>query len=358
MTARSSIGTESIVDSRNGASPASAELSIIIVSWNSKDFVRRCLQSVYQHCSGTPFEVVVVDNASYDGCSEMLTREFPRVTYVQSEANVGFARANNFGVDHSSGRNLLFLNPDTEFLENSVKVLQRHLATLPEAGAVGCKLLNENRTLQTSCVQSFPTVFNQMVDSDFLRAHFPRWRIWGTEAFQRQGGAPVKVEVVSGACIAIKRAVFERVGGFTEGYFMYAEDADICRKIKQAGYAVYYVPETSIVHFGEGSSQKGTDNFSSVMMRESVHRYIAYNHGPFASFLYRVSMAFSSVVRVTLLLIASVLSRSSSLTRRNSIRKWLSVLRWSAGFEQIENRSEGSPEHKSVAVLDDVSRLS
>ncbi|HEY5814601.1 MAG TPA: glycosyltransferase family 2 protein, partial [Terrimicrobiaceae bacterium] len=206
------------------------DLSIIFVNWNSKAFLQNCLKSVYQHCAEFSFEIIVVENATYDGCGDMLAAEFKNVTFVQSSTNLGFGGANNLGARLASGRNLLFLNPDTLLLDNSLRQLCTALDSLPNAGVVGCRLVSGNHAVQTSCIQSFPTVLNQVLDSDFLREAFPRSTLWGTEALL-QTNSPSMVEAISGACLMVKRKEFERVGGFTEEYFMYGEDLDLCFKI-------------------------------------------------------------------------------------------------------------------------------
>jgi GT2 family glycosyltransferase len=309
------------------------EISIIIVNWHSKAYVRKCLSSLFKHCPDISMEVVVVDGASFDGCDKMLAKEFPGVVFVQSEVNVGFAKANNLGVRHAKGLNFLFLNPDTEFVENSLDVLLGHLTTLPQAGALGCKLLNSDRSVQTSCIQSFPTVVNQILDSDFLRRRFPRSRLWGMAALHRGTSLPSQVEVISGACILTKREVFERVGGFSETYFMYGEDLDLCFKIQQAGFRNYYVPDTSIIHYGGGSTQQSVSNFSAVMMRESVFRFFSANRGRASAMLYRVGMVATSLLRMSL--IVPLLAVSDNRVVRHgagSLRKWKAILRWSCGL--------------------------
>ena len=310
------------------------DLSVIIVNWNSKEYVRQCLTSLQLHCPGVASELVVVDGGSFDGCGEMLAKEFPSVIFVQIDKNVGFARANNEAVRRSRGRNLLFLNPDTEFRENSLRILRDKLETLPKVGAVGCKLLNSDGSLQTSCVQSFPTVINQVLDSDFLRGRFPGWHIWGTTAFQSDDRKPSEVETISGACIMMRRELFESIGGFTEDYFMYAEDVDLCLKIWRAGYRVYYTPETSFVHFGGGSSAQARSNFSNIMMKESVYRFLSTHRGLPTALTYRVAMAGSSMVRLLMIVILLPFSRGGVVRHGSgSLRKWLSVLRWGLGME-------------------------
>jgi GT2 family glycosyltransferase len=310
------------------------DLSIIIVNWNSKAYVRQCLSSLFKYCSNISMEVVVVDGASFDGCDEMLAREFPTVEFVQSKKNVGFAKANNLGVRHAKGRNLLFLNPDTELVENSIDVLMRHLATLPHVGAVGCKLLNSDHSVQASCIQSFPTVLNQILDSEFLRRRFPRSSLWGNAALLADGQWPSEVEVISGACILTKREVFERVGGFSKTYFMYGEDLDLCFKIKEAGFRSYYVPETSIIHHGGGSTQQSVSNFSAIMMRESVFRFLSNNRGVASAMLFRAAMIATSFVRMLLIIPLLVVSDNQVVRHgTGSLRKWKAILRWGCGLE-------------------------
>jgi len=228
------------------------DVSVVIINWNSKEFLRTCIRSLELVSRELRFEIIVVDNASHDGCGEMLKSEFPHVIFIQSEKNLGFSSGNNLGARRATGRNLLFLNPDTELIEDSISVLSSRLDCLPFAGAVGCKLLNSDGTLQTSCIQAFPTVINQFLDSDFLRERFPRSSLWGTVAFLDLGKSPKVVQAVSGACVMVKRDIFEKVGGWTEAYFMYGEDLDLSYKIQMAGCNVYMFPkQTSCITPGK-----------------------------------------------------------------------------------------------------------
>jgi GT2 family glycosyltransferase len=325
--------------SNSNAADASPEmtppdLSIIIVNWNSAAFVRNCVASIYRTTTGLKFEIVVVDGASNDGCGEMLSREYPAVRFVPCAENVGFARGNNVGVRNARGSTLLFLNPDTEIVGKAVNMLFDELKSLARAGAVGCKLLNHDGSLQTSCIQAFPTVLNQALDFDFLRNRFPRWRLWGTDAFATNGPAPAEVQVLSGACIMMKRHVFEEVGGFAERYFMYAEDADLCFKVFSAGYKIFYLSEANIVHHGGGSSQKSFGKFSSVMMRESIYRFFREQRGLSAALLYRSVMAGCAVARLAALTASLPFSKFPAFRpRKNPMLKWWSIFRWTIGLE-------------------------
>jgi GT2 family glycosyltransferase len=314
------------------------ELSIILVNWNSKEFVRQCLRSLWGHSQNTFFEVVVIDNGSFDGCDKMLADEFPAVVFIQNTENIGFARANNLAVRHSRGHFLLFLNPDTEFIQDSIRILCDRLDSFPNAGAVGCRLLNGDRTLQTSCVQSFPTVLNQMLDSEFLRHRCPRSSLWGMFALYSTDATAIEVEALSGACILVKRNVFDHVGGFTERYFMYGEDLDLCFRIKKEGYRNIYASDTSIVHYGGGSTSGQNGISFNVLMRQSVYQFLRFNRGRLSALCYRIAMATSSLVRILLIIILRAFSRSRVLPdSAASLAKWFSVLRWSLGLTSRAN---------------------
>jgi GT2 family glycosyltransferase len=321
------------------------DLSIIIVNWNSKEYVRKCVQSIYANTSGMAFEIIVVDGASYDGCGEMLACEFPKVRFIQSERNVGFARANNLGVAQSRGNCVLFLNPDTEVIGNALGRLFETLNQFPNAGMTGARLLNSDGTLQTSCIQSFPTALNQVLDAEFLRRVFPRSRLWGMMALSSKAQPPSSVEVISGACIMIKRPVLQELSGFDERYFMYAEDVDLCYRVQKAGFDCLYVPDTQIVHHGGGSSSLARSMFSTVMLRESIFRFLKFHRGWIAAWRYRVAIGISSLFRLPL--IAAVSSAAGKKIRSDgSFRKWIFILRWSIGLESWAAKKSG--DDKSV----------
>jgi N-acetylglucosaminyl-diphospho-decaprenol L-rhamnosyltransferase len=319
-------------DTRGAAlTPCPPELSIIVVNWNSAEFVRRCVESIRVPTSDLACEIIVVDNASFDDCEKLLQKHAPDVKYIQFDKNLGFAKANNRAFQASCGASVLFLNPDTEIIGSAIGLLYRALQNLPMAGAVGARLLNGDGTLQTSCIQALPTILNQTLDSEFLRRKWPGSRLWGTKPFLHGDSRAAEVEGISGACLMIKRDLFNQIGGFSEDYFMYAEDMDLCFKIRKTGYKNYYVPEASVIHFGGGSSKQAPSNFSIVMMRESIWRYFRNTRGDLYGISYRLSMLLSALCRLVLLSISFFVQRFCQ--RRQSsgaaFRKWWTILRWS-----------------------------
>jgi GT2 family glycosyltransferase len=312
------------------------DLSVIIVNWNSVAFLEQCLHSLFQTVTSIQLEVIVVDNGSKDGCDTMLERRFPLVRFIQSEENVGFPRANNLGFGYSKGRNLLFLNPDTEVLPSAIERMMRFLDNTPDAGLVGAQLLNTDGTIQTSCIQRLPTILNQAIDLEFLRARMPRLDLWGIRPLIEAPTSTASVEVISGACLMIRRSLFEALGMFETSYFMYAEDVDLCLRALRAGLKNYYVGHAVVVHHGGQSSATSSDsNFGAVMNRESLYRYFKVHRSLVYALGYRISTSLISFLRLSilgvLLLVAGGTLRRPAV--RGALAKWVKILRWSIGLE-------------------------
>ncbi len=281
------------------------------------------------------FEVIVVDNASFDGCDLILEKEFPGVIFIQSKENIGFAKANNLGFKHSSGRNILFLNPDTKMIGACLSVLCNNLDSIPDAGAVGGKLLNEDLSIQSSCIQAFPTVLNQILAIEYLKARLPILKFGGINPLFFNKGMPEEVEAVSGACLMIKRNLFEKIAEFSTDYFMYAEDVDLCYKVQNAGYKVYYVSDAQVMHYGGGSSKKHESDIGIVLLRESIFKFFQLRKGKLHAIFYRSSMLVVSLARLSLIsIVISLPFRNDNKPKFHYIfSKWKKILRWSLGFE-------------------------
>jgi len=328
------------------------DLSIIIVNWKSADYLRQCLRSIHETVRNVSFEVIVIDNASYDGSETMVRKEYPSVRFIQSSENLGFARANNHAFKASSGKFILFLNPDTEVQGNAIEILLGQLRKLPRAGAAGCTLLNTDHTVQTSCIQPFPTISNQALDMEVLRERFPRMKLWGMQALYSDSDVPAVVEVISGACLMVRRDVFEAVGMFSTDYFMYTEDIDLCYKIRTSGYKAYYVKDARVIHHGGKSSEKHEINYlGEVLMRDSVSRFIRKSRGGAAEKAYKLSMTLSALARLAA--IAGMMpfrqSNGKSADLRAIREKWKKILTWSVGSEQWAQRLNAANNPKSEA---------
>lgn len=310
------------------------DLSIIIVNWNATDYLRACLSSLYERTRDFSFETIVVDNGSLDGCETLIRDEFPSVVFVQSGQNLGFTRANNLGFSRSTGRILLFLNPDTEVVGGALDRMVAYLLAQPSAGAAGARLLNTDGSLQTSCVQALPTISNQLLDSELLRRAFPTWSVWGMSALFDGNVSPMEVEAISGACFMVKRNVFEQVGCFSEEYFMYADDLDLSWKIKNAGFGVFYLNGCEVVHHGGKSSAKQENHFADLAQREALQQFFRKRKGAFYSMLYRGSVAAIAALRLAVVFCLIPFGGGGLQGKMPSsvLRKWAKILGWALGF--------------------------
>lgn len=316
-------------------------LSILIVNWNSKEFLRSCLDSINATCAELSPQVVVVDGGSFDGCGELLATEYPAFEFVQAERNLGFGRSNNLGVDRITGDALLLLNPDTVVEPGAVQGLLKHLRELPSAGIVGPKLLNSDGSVQAGSVHPLPTPLASALASDFLRRLLPSSR-FGGHASRLTTDYPVRVEAVGGACMMIPTELFRRIGGFTTAYFMYAEDMDLCLKVQRAGLRIYHIPQAQVVHHGGGSSDNEPRESSVFMMHRALHTYMQLNHGTFAAARYRVIICASALLRLAVLASASIVRGSFwHRTRPASVVKWQASLLWSLRMDSCSASREG-----------------
>jgi O-antigen biosynthesis protein len=235
------------------------ELSVIIVNYNVRQFLENALTSIDRALEGIEGEVFVVDNASDDGSAEMVKSKFPLVHLIENAANLGFARANNLALRRATGRFLLLINPDTIVQEDTFRVMMRFFEETPDAGLAGCRILNPDGTFQLPCRRSFPTPWVAFTKISGLSALFPSSRVFGryTLSYLSQDET-YPVDAVSGSFMMLRREAYEKVGGLDESFFMYGEDLDWCFRVGRAGFRVYYVHATKIIHF-KGESTRRSD---------------------------------------------------------------------------------------------------
>jgi GT2 family glycosyltransferase len=252
------------------------DLSVIIVSYNSRGHLARCLQAVLAGAERVKWEAIVVDNASHDGSPEMVAREFPYVSLIANRENVGFARACNQGFRMARGESLLFLNPDTEAKPGSIATLIGYLRDNPSLGAVGPRLCNPNGQLTRSCFR-FPSLTRPLLNSrpvqllvgERFGLAYPL-----EDPRVREGGT---VDWLSGACLLARRQALKETGPFDERYFMYFEDTDLCRRIWRAGWQVVFWPNAEVLHVG-GASSRGQWARLSIELQRSRLIYFSTHH--------------------------------------------------------------------------------
>jgi len=260
------------------------DLTVVIVSWNVRDLLRRCLRSIEAEAGmagdDLALEIVVVDNASVDGSVEMVRAEFPHVRLITNDENRGFTVANNQGLALGQGRYLLLLNPDTEVTGDALATMVRSMDSDPEVGALGPQLRYPDGSLQSSR-RRFPTFATALVESTVVQ----EW--WGDNRALRRyymadtpDDAVQSVDWVVGACLLVRRQAYEQVGGLDEGFFMYSEEMDWCRRIKDAGWLVVYLPTATVIHH-EGRSSEQVVPARHIHFQSSKVRYFRKHHGTF-----------------------------------------------------------------------------
>ena len=235
----------------------SMDLSIIIVSYNTKELTKQTLDSIYKNKHEFVFETIVVDNDSHDDTIEMIQGCFPDVKLIINKENLGFSKANNLAIRQTQGRFILLLNSDTfvndSCLEKSLEYLQTH----PKVGALGCKVILPSGTLDHACKRGFPTPVASFYYFLKLDRLFPKSKRFGSYDLTYLSENEIhEVDSLMGAFMMIKKEVLDEVGLLDEDYFMYGEDIDLCYRIKKKGWKIIYYPEASIIHYKGGSSKK------------------------------------------------------------------------------------------------------
>lgn len=220
------------------------DLSIIIVSFNVKRLLKKSLGCLAKSRG----EIIVVDNASSDGSVRMIMNNFPQVKLIKNKKNLGFAIAVNQGIKAAKGKYIFLLNPDVETKRDALERLARFAQKNPKVGVIGGRLLNPDGTIQGSC-------FHQLTLANAVR-EFWLGEKGAFEKYAPQTQEPVAVEAVVGACMLIPKKVIKQVGLFDEGYFMYFEDLDYCRRVRKAGLKVYYLPQAEFVHYHGASGEE------------------------------------------------------------------------------------------------------
>jgi len=236
-------------------------LSIVIVSWNVREDLRECLQSLLREegsrLESGEIEIIIVDNASTDGTAEMVNLEFPQVKLLVNSQNLGYTKANNIGINHSRGKYILLLNPDTIVHQGALQALIDCAESHPEAGIIGAKLLNPDGSVQRSA-RSFPDIGAGLFRNTFLGRLFPNNPFVRRYLLTDFGYDEVReVDWVSGAAMLVRRDLIERIGGLDERFWAYCEDVDLCWRAWQVGYKVLFCPNAVITHkVGRSSDQR------------------------------------------------------------------------------------------------------
>lgn len=280
--------------------PIPPKLSVIIVTWNCRPALERCLESLRVALTGVPAEIIVADNGSGDGTAEWLGRHAPDVRVLAFPENLGFAAAANRAAQHARGEYLWFLNPDTAVEPGAVTTLLQEVTSHPLIGAAGPQMLRPDGEPYPLSARRFPTLWTEFLEKAGLRElSFSRLAV-------RPGDETAEVPAVSGAALCVRRQAWAEVGGFDERYFLYAEDVDLCQALRAAGWKIYYVGRAKVHHQGAVSSALCPEE-AGIHALVSLLRYFRKHHGRPAAHAYRWMITLLSLVKMTVFGLAAVL---------------------------------------------------
>ncbi len=232
-------------------------ISVVIVNYKVPEYLKETIRSICDAHLYEKTEIIVIDNDSRDQSQEIITAQFPEVIWIQMKNNVGFGKACNIGVKQAQGEYILLLNPDTVISKNTLTTSIDFMREHSEVGLMGPKILNTDGSLQQSCHRSFPSPMDAFFHVSGLSKLFPKSKLFGKYHLTHlDPDISVQVDAVSGSFMFISRSLFNQIGGFDERFFMYGEDLDICWRVSDAGYKVWYFPGTQIIHRKAKSSSK------------------------------------------------------------------------------------------------------
>jgi len=323
------------------------DLTIIIVNWNTRVMLKKCLESIRQNKGSLKIEVIVVDNNSKDDSREMVETLFPEVNLINSGSNMGFGRANNLGFLHANTSLVMLLNPDTEVMKGTMEGMVDFMRSNETVGAMSCKItyspgqtetVGTDGEAHTLLLQWFPSPFTALFTMLFLSDRMiQKIKKYLPYKDPNESGY---VSILSGACIMIRREVLKQIGCFDEQFFMYAEDYDLCRRIKDAGWELYYMSEVKIIHYVGGASQETRSQFSTLMMCQSVSQLMEKYYGYKGKLFYKVVILLGSFYRLLILIILIFLSNIGVLkynkSYMNALNKYFYMFKWSINIERAK----------------------
>lgn len=310
-------------------SSAPVEVSAIIVSCNTRAMTLDCLRDLFADLEGIPSEVIVVDNASTDGSADAIAGRFgPRVRLIRNGRNAGFAAASNIAMRAARGKYFLLLNSDAFVKAGAVKALAGYLDRHAGVAAVGPRLLNADGTLQRSCYR-FPSPWRAVCENLLLSAAFPnsRWlgdyRAWSHDQER-------DVEMVIGACMLIRASVFEEVGPFDESFFLYAEETDLCLRMRQAGYRIVFLPSAVATHVAGGSGQPQAARVFQEF-RSAQERFLRKHYGSSGLWIHRMMIIIGACLRIPLYWLLTITAGGKANRYQGSVSLWSRILLWTLG---------------------------
>lgn len=307
-------------------SHGSVDLSIAIVSYNTRTLILECLRSVFESVLTIRFEVIVVDNDSKDATVEAIRTSYPTVHIIVNHENRGFSKGVNQALEVGTGRYLLMLNSDTLVQRQALDRMVECLDGDPEVGAVGCRQWTEQGQLYRSCFP-FPSIRDHLIHASFLRKCAPAWQEALAARRTIDCTKSQDVDWINGACLMVRTDLLRACGGLDEGYFMYFEDVDLCRVFHQRGYRIRHLADADIVHLISRSGERDRPRLNLTWEFSRI-RYVEKHFPPFKRWIMKAWIALGAVVRLI-----SAAGRRPSTVNDRSLDMYVSIIRrlWHRG---------------------------
>lgn len=303
------------------------KVSVVIVSWNAKTYLEECLRSLNNKVYSGPMEIVVVDNASEDGSADMVRLRFPNVELVPCTENLGFSKANNIGMQRCTGEYIALVNSDVQVLEGCMNILVNYCLKHPDVGLVGPFIIGRDGKQQISC-RAAPNLWDLFCRALALDVWFPRSRLFnGSFLGHCDQRRIVTVDVLSGCFWLVSRRAIEEVGFLDELFFIYGEDLDWCKRFRDAGWGVVFVPEAKAIHYGGASSGNEPVRFS-VEMQKADLQYWNKHHSSLAADSYVLVAVLHHSLRIIGHWSIAVLVGKGKPERLTKVRESVACLRW------------------------------
>ncbi len=305
------------------------DLSISIVNTNNRSLLRDCLASIYRTTARISFEILVVDNASTDGSAEMVQGEFPSVKLIINDARGGYGYSHNKGIAAARGQFILIFNEDMVVLPGALDTIVEKLKGDPAIGVLGCRLLNPDMSLQHSC-HRFQNIKTEVFENLFPGSFFLRKSRFRTQMFDWDHDSEREVDVVMGSCMLIPRSVIDKVGAFDTRFFVYSEEFDLCKRIRDAGYRVVFTPEAEIIHFG-GQTSKTMSIKMRLVYIDSKLKYFRKYYGVRAMKVEKLIMGTGALIRIAGW--AFCAAKNKDEHARGMVKKYACVLSLLASYQ-------------------------
>ncbi len=297
------------------------ELSIVIISWNTRELLLDCIRSLKNLRVPGGYQIIVIDNASSDESAKAVREAFPDVVVVENTTNLGFAKANNLAIEQSKSEYICLVNSDVIVLNGCIEALLKYMKEHTDVGVIGPKLLNGDGSFQLSC-KRFPTVWRTLCVALGLHRVFPNLPLFcGTEMTDLDENTTQDVEAIAGAFLLARRSAIDQVGLLDEDFFFYGEDIDWCKRFHNAGFRVTYYPLAKSIHLGGASSSKDSLRFNQELYRAKL-LYWKKHHSDVDRLLFLLIMINHLTLRIIITIIKKIFNKSKNIYVKDTISSY------------------------------------